>query len=400
MVPVNFHQWKVEIRRLLLRRAEAINEGWDPFVAAWLGYAFSVDGLEHNQPLLDLLNRMERWLEEDAWSHERNLGPIALILRLLKKNGRSLQQEFVVQFVDKVLTINADKKLSLLRDPEQVFLLALGASAIGDDSAKSRLIEAAREQIRLGPLRRQILYGAVLRELGEQVGLADGEPADEGDFIGLLWWVEKYQGDKKQAWERFSSIAEQIALEPENASDTQRILREPEIAMLYEALVAETKYPEPVLLFDYFPFHPRIRQVARDHFMNSKYASAVFQGVLALFEFIRERSGMENKDGAALVKETMGVFYDEKKRIDDPPVCFNDFLNTDSGQSEQRGLAAICWGVYKALRNPKGHKPEDHPLVELDPYEALQQLIIINYMMVRVEQATPLGKAGKLDYER
>ncbi len=387
MVPVNFYQWKEEIRRALFRKAEAINDSWDPFVAAWLGYAFSIGGLEHNQPLLDLLNRMERWLEEDVWSYERNLGPIALILWLIKKAGKPLPQEFVAQFVDKVLALDADKKLSLLRDPEQVFLLALGASAVGDDSAKNRLREVACEQIKLGPLRRQILYGAVLLELGNQVSFPIGEPADEGDVIGLLWQAEKYQSDKKQAWERFSSIAERIALEPENALDTQRILREPEIAMLYEALVAETKHPEPVLLFDYFPFHLRIREVARDHFINQKYVAAVFEATKALNELMQNVSGVYDKNEAELVQATM-------KQIADPSklkIRFNDCLGDEFGKNEQAGLAAICEGIFKAFRNPKGHKPEDHPLVELEPYEALQQLIVINYMMIRVERATGLG---------
>jgi len=394
MVPVNFHQWKEEIRRVLFRKTEAINDGWDPFIAAWLGYAFSIDGLENNQPLLDLLNRMERWLQEDVWSFERNLGPIAWYLWLLKKTGQSLQQEFVAQFADRVCSLDADKKLSLLRDPEQVFFLALGASAIGDDCAKSRLIEVAREQIKLGSLRRQILYGVVLRELGEQLSLPNGEPADEGDLISLVWLAEKYQGDKKQAWERFSSIAERIALEPENALDTQRILREPEIAMLYEALVSETKHPELALLFDFFPFHERIRQVARDHFMNRKYEVAVFEATKALNELIQRVSGVGDKSEAELVQATM-------KQISDPSklkIRFNDFLDEESGKNEQAGLATICEGIFKAFRNPKGHKPEDHPLVQLEPYEALQQLIIINYMMIRVERATAPEKPGEHGY--
>lgn len=394
MVPVNFHQWREDTRRVLLRKAEATNDGWDPFIAAWLGYAFSIDGLENNQPLLDLLNRMERWLEEDAWSYERNLGAVAWYLWLLKKTRRLLEKEFVAQFVNKVRALDANKKLSLLRDPEQVFLLALGANAIGNDSAKMRLIEVAREQIKLGPLRRQILYTAVLRELGEEVSLPNGEPADEGDVIGLLWWVEKYQGDKKQAWERFSSIAERIALEPENASDVQRILREPEIVMLYEALVTETKHPEPVLLFDYFPFHLRIREVARDHYINQKYVAAVFEATKALNELIQKVSGVNDKNETELVQAVMKAIAEPTKL----KIRFNDFLHDNSGKNEQAGLAAICEGIFKAFRNPKGHKPEDHLLIKLEPYEALQQLIIINYMMVRVEQATMPRKAKELGY--
>lgn len=87
MVPVDFHQWKQNIRQVLLTKANAADDEWDPFVAAWLCYARSIDGIENNQLLLDLLDRMRRWLEEDVWSYERSLGPVALCLWLFKKKG-------------------------------------------------------------------------------------------------------------------------------------------------------------------------------------------------------------------------------------------------------------------------------------------------------------------------
>nr|BAL57128.1 hypothetical conserved protein [uncultured prokaryote] len=389
MVPVNFHRWKQAIRQVLLAQAETVEDEWDPFVAAWLCYALSLDGIENNQLLTGLLERMKRWLEEDAWSYERNLGPIAFALWLFKERGDSLPSESAGELVRKVCALNADDKLSLLRDAEQVFLLALGIGAVEDESAKQHLIRIAKEQMRLGPYKRRILYAAALKELNYQVLAPELEPADEGDVISFVWWAEKNNGDKHQAWERFSSIADSITLDPVGASEAQRILSVAEMAMLYEAMSKETQYPEPALLFDYFAFRPRLRNIAREHFMNGKYTSAVLQGVLALFELIRECTGVD-KDGVALIERTMSngkKFWDEKERIDNPIIRFNSFLDSPSGQSEQRGLAAIYWGVYKAFRNPKGHKPENHPLVQLDPYEALHQLIVINYLMIRIEQA-------------
>lgn len=383
MVPVNFYQWKQNIRQVLLIKAETIDDEWDPFVAAWLCYALSIEGIENNQPLLDLLDRMRRWLEqEDVWSYERNLGPVALGLWLFKKTGDSLPQDFVTYFESKVVGLNAEEKLSILRDPEQVFLLASGASAGSSESVKNHLIDLANAQIKYGLLRRRILYAAALRKLGQQVTIPNPEPADEGDIIALVWWAEKYQGDKYRAWQRFSSIAEQIAVSPEEASDTHRILTMPETAMLYEALSQETKHPEPTLLFDYFPFHPRVRRIAADHFKNGKYVASVFEATKALNELIQEVSGVRDKSEVELVQATM-------KQIQEPSkmkIRFNEFLNEDSGKNEQAGLAAICEGVFKAFRNPKAHKSEDHPLVELDPYQALHQLIVISYLMVRIEK--------------
>lgn len=393
MVPVNFHQWKQAIRQVLLAQAETVEEEWDPFVAAWLCYALSMDGIENNQPLTSLLEQMKRWLEEDAWSYERNLGPIALALRLFKERGDSCRPESVDELVRKVCALNADDKLSLLRDAEQVFLLALGMGAVGNESAKEHLIRIAEEQMCLGPYKRRILYAAALEELNHQVPAPDLEPVDEGDIVSLVWWAEKYSGDKQQAWGRFGSISERITLDPVGASEAQRILSVPEMAMLYEAVSKETQHPEPSLLFDYFPFRPRLRNIAREHFMNGKYASAVFEATKVLNELIQECSGVTDKNEVELVQATM-------KQISDPSklkIRFNDFLHEDSGKNEHAGLAAICEGVFKAFRNPKGHKPEDHPLIQLSPYEALHQLIIINYLMIRIEQAR-MHKAEEQGY--
>lgn len=384
MVPLNFHRWKQDIRQVLLARGETISSEWDPFVAAWLCYALSVDGIENNQPLLSLLDRIRRWLEEEAWSYERNLGPIALSLWLLGKRGDFPSSEFTERLVERIRTLNADEKLSLLRDPEQVFLLALGVAATGDDSAKGHLVSVSTEQMRLGALRRRILYAAALKELSQDVIAPYLEPADEGDIIGLVWWAEKYQANKHEAWDRFSSIAERITLDPESASDNLKILSMPEMAMLYHAVSEEAKCPEPALLFDYFPFHPRLREIAREHFMNGKYVASVFEATKAFNEMIQRVSGMTDKSEAELVQATM-------KQISDPSklkIRFNEFLHEESGKNEQAGLALIGEGVFKAFRNPKGHKPEDNSLVRLDAYEALHQLIIINYLMVRVEKAT------------
>jgi uncharacterized protein (TIGR02391 family) len=384
MVPVNFHQWKQAIRQILLAQSEMVTTEWDPFVAAWICYALSTDGIANNQPLLNLLDRMKRGLEEDAWSYERNLGSIALSLWLLKKKGDPFESKLMKHLVDKVLRINPDEKWSLLRDPEQVFLLAFGITVADSQPAKEHLITISREQMRFGLLGRRILYAAALKELGQDVTAPDLEPADEADIVALVWWAGKYQGNKREAWERFSSVAERIALEPESASDSQRILSVPEIAILYEAVSQEAKYPEPALLFDYFPFHDRLRSVAREHFMQGKYGSAIFEATKLLNELIQERSGINDKAEAELVQATMKQISSLAKL----KIRFNDFLNEDSGRNEQTGLALICEGVFKAFQNPKGHKPEDHPLVKMDPYEALHQRIVINYLMIRIERAT------------
>lgn len=76
----------------------------------------------------------------------------------------------------------------------------------------------------------------------------------------------------------------------------------------------------------------------------------------------------------------------EWKEPEEIAVRFNECLKELSGKDEQEGLALITEGIFKAFRHPKGHKPEDHPLLELNPHEALGQLIIIDYIWKRIEQ--------------
>lgn len=391
MVPVNFHQWKQDIRQAILAKAEVMASEWDPFVAAWLCYALSMDEIQNNQPLLNLLERMKRWLEEkDAWSYERNLGPIAVTLWFLKKKDNQWRQECVNKLTERVSSLNADEKLSLLRDSEQVFMLALGIALTENEPTKEHLVRISNEHVKLGPLKRRILYAAALKELDQDITVHHLDPVDEGDILALVWWAERYEDDRRQAWERFSSVAEQIALEPGRALDNQRILTVPEIALLYEAVSRETKNPEPSLLFDYFPFDIRLREVAKEHFMSGKYVSSVFEATKALNELIQELSGIKDKNEVELVQATM-------KQINNPSnlrIMVNNFLHEESGKNEQAGLALICEGVFKAFRNPKGHKPEDHPLVELDPQEALHQLLVVNFLMIRLKKAKPLKELG------
>jgi len=383
MVPIDFYRYRNQLRQALLARKESLANDWDPFVAAWVGYAFAVDGNENNQPLSELCDRLRGWLySEDLWEYQRNLGPIAATLWLCREIEESLKVEIDKQLSEKIVSLTADEKWSPLRDGEQVFLLALGLGHAANEQAKSHLRDVAKRQYVKGPLRRRVLYSVALRELGEEVVSPQDDPQDEGDIIALVWWAERYGEDKYAQWQRFASIQERIAIE-EILSGAGRALGVTEMAMLYEAIAKETQHPEPLLLLEYFPIHERIREVSRDYIKNGKYASAVFEATKALNEKIQECSGVMNKNEVELVQATM-------KKVSDPsslPIKFNDYLNEDSGKNEQVGLASICEGIFKAFRNPKGHKPEGHKLVQLNAYEVLDQLVIISYMMKRIERS-------------
>ncbi|MDR7415279.1 MAG: TIGR02391 family protein [Armatimonadota bacterium] len=392
MVPVDFYHYRRELRQALLRELEVLKDRWDPFAAAWLGYALSVEGTENNQPFEELVLKIRKWVEEEqVWDVHRNVGPIAAAFWLNRKAGRSLElePEWFARLSDKVQQLGADDRWSPLRDPEQVFLLSLGFQAMGSDrggeclQAILKTKEISKREMGRGPLYRRILYAAALRELGDDVSRPQGEPQDEADIIARVWWAERYGGNKREDWERFGSVQERIVFD-EGVLLSQRVLSPTEKALLYEAIVRETEHPDPQLLFDYFPLHRRVKQAAEGYFRAGKFVGAVFEATKVLNEEIQKRSGIWDKNEAELVQATM-------KQIGEPAklrIRFNAHLDKESGKNEQAGLALICEGVFKAFRNPKGHLPENHELVRLDPYEVLHQLIVINYLLWRIENAS------------
>jgi uncharacterized protein (TIGR02391 family) len=385
MVPIDFYRYRESIKRALLARKAALSSAWDPFNASWILYAFSQEDMAENQLVKELATELQRWADgSTAWEWQRNLGPLAFLCWLKCQSREPDDTELIAELSKRVQKLDPHRKWDISRHPEQFFLLVLGLGSRED--ARPRLIEVAKQQIGNGSLWRRILYAAALREMKEAADVpAEGTP-DIVDLIGLVWWAERYRtGNKKhEQWQRFAAVSEAVSLEDaEEVVNFQRRISVPELALLYEAVCCEVSQPDPMLLFEYFPLHPRIQEIARDHFRNGKYATAVDQACKVLNELIQKKSGTYDKNESELVQSTMKQIHDPRNL----KIKFNEFLADESGKNEQSGLALICEGVFKAFRNPKGHKPEDHPLAHLEPYEALAQLVTISYLMKRTEQA-------------
>jgi uncharacterized protein (TIGR02391 family) len=377
MVPIDFHQYRQQVKRALLAKKRSLDNEWDGFVAAWVAYALSQDGIANNVLLEELANRFEQWAGEDrSWESVRNLGPLAFGCWLQQKLGKPNDSTMVGRLSEYIKKQSADDKLGLLRDPEQVFLLALGLKEAED--AKAYVMKEAAEQAKKGPLRRRVLFAAAVRELGGHADAPAGDP-HVGDVVLLVWWAERYdeQTKRDQEWQRFGSVRDMISIEESTAVESQRVLSVPELALLYEAVCRQAAHPEPMLLFEYFPLHPRVREIANSLFRNGEYVSAVFEACKVLKEAIERKSGKKGLTEVKLVEETMDIDL----------IRFNDRLSETSGKNEQKGLTMIFKGVFKAFRHPKGHEPKDNSLLQLHPYEALCQIVVISYLMNRVEEA-------------
>lgn len=188
---MDFYRYREEVKQAILEQMARLDSEWDPFAGSWLAYALSQDDFEANQPLLELIERLALWTNEnETWTARRNLGALCFLGYFLGKMGKDAL-DFSDRILEQIERLEGQEshKFSPVNDPEQVFPMALLVSSLDtvSQSLKGFLKETARGQMQ-GTLERQILYGAALRELGEVVPLPApvGDPSDPGDVIALV----------------------------------------------------------------------------------------------------------------------------------------------------------------------------------------------------------------------
>ena len=104
--------------------------------------------------------------------------------------------------------------------------------------------------------------------------------------------------------------------------------------------------PAPSSYFEKLNLHTRIADVARDLFHDGHHFEAVFAGAKALVNFVRERSGRHDLDGAPLVRTVFSK--------NSPVLAFND-LADQTDLDQQEGLMHLFEGAVLGIRNPGGH---------------------------------------------
>jgi uncharacterized protein (TIGR02391 family) len=120
--------------------------------------------------------------------------------------------------------------------------------------------------------------------------------------------------------------------------------------------------------------HPDIRAASIAHYQAGDYRNAVLDGIIAISDKIRERTGLD-LDGDRLCGAAFSV--------NNPVLVFSN-VDTDSGRNDQVGFMEIIKGIYKGVRNPKAHSLEH----DLDHTKAGQYLVMLSLIMRRVTEAT------------
>ena len=135
----------------------------------------------------------------------------------------------------------------------------------------------------------------------------------------------------------------------------------------HEAAPAKTEVGIEELL------HPVIYEHAFQHYLNGHYREAVLNSIVAIFDLIRERTGLD-LDGAKLISEAFS--------LDKPHLILSE-LDTESGRNDQKGFIQIFSGAYLGIRNPKAHSLAH----DLDKTKAAQYLVFASLLARRVYEA-------------
>jgi uncharacterized protein (TIGR02391 family) len=145
----------------------------------------------------------------------------------------------------------------------------------------------------------------------------------------------------------------------------------PEVLVAARAIArAKSKETQP-LGFEQL-LHPLIERTSLRQFREGHLRSAVLDGVTALYDLIRQRTGLQ-LDGKDLAGQAFGI---EKGRL-----IFSE-LGTETGRNDQKGFMQIFEGIYTGVRNVKAHTLNH----DLNEQKAAQYLVMLSLLARRIDE--------------
>jgi uncharacterized protein (TIGR02391 family) len=121
--------------------------------------------------------------------------------------------------------------------------------------------------------------------------------------------------------------------------------------------------------------HPFIAKGCAQLYEDAHYAQAVEEAVKAVFQYIRDATGLTT-DGAALVQTVFSV--------KNPVLAFSD-LQDDTKRNEQVGFMEMLSAFLKGVRHPLAHT---HGRQE-EAQKAFEYLVMASLFCRRVDDASP-----------
>lgn len=124
--------------------------------------------------------------------------------------------------------------------------------------------------------------------------------------------------------------------------------------------------------------HPDVLRFCRAELLQDNYFHAVFEATKSVADKIREKSGLAS-DGSRLVDEAFGM---GRTRL--PMIAFNS-LQTETEQSEHKGLMNLLKGLFGTFRNTTAHAPRIKWVIK--EQDALDMLSLASLLHRRLDTA-------------
>lgn len=138
--------------------------------------------------------------------------------------------------------------------------------------------------------------------------------------------------------------------------------------------------PDRIMLAYLTQLHPYIAKGCTKLFVDEHYAQAVEESAKAVFQYLRDASGL-TLDGAALAQQTFSLKA--------PILAFSD-LADETKRNEQLGFMEMLAAYAKGVRNPLTHT---HGKLE-EAQKAFEYLCMASLFCRRIDDSSPKGCAG------
>lgn len=192
----------------------------------------------------------------------------------------------------------------------------------------------------------------------------------KSDYKALVRLWEQVDPEKKHVG-RLNDLGRHIAFGKE--SDFNDILTHdlPDVQRNVERLAkAGQEQGKPIGFEDML--HAAIVKSSLGQYKNGHLRDAVLNGVVAVFDMIRRRSGLD-LDGAKLTGQAFGM--------DSGKLIFSE-MDSESGRNDQKGFIQIYEGIYTGVRNVKAHSLTH----DLNEVKAAQYLVMLSLLARRVDE--------------
>lgn len=125
--------------------------------------------------------------------------------------------------------------------------------------------------------------------------------------------------------------------------------------------------------------HSDVLKFCKAELIADNYFHAVFEATKSVADKLRDKTGLTD-DGASLVDLAFGL---------KSPLLALNTLQSETEQSEQKGLINLIKGIFGIFRNTTAHEPKIK--WSIDEQDALDLLTMVSYIHRQLDKAVPTG---------